>query len=86
MTNKKKAQDGEEKERAEEKEVLTQPETVKAAPLYQAAKWAGVLDTFRCVTCGHCDPDQDNMILHVLNHVPETERDEVFTRLLQDKE
>lgn len=83
MTKKAPAQD--EKEEKQE-EVLSLPLEIFIPPLYMPARWAGVLDTLRCTTCGHCDPDQENMILHVLNHVPENERDEMLEKLLKAKE
>jgi hypothetical protein len=53
-------------------------------PLFIPVKWAGTIPTFRCEKCGHCDPDKDNMIEHVLTHVPENDRDELLEKLLKE--
>lgn len=53
-------------------------------PLYLPVMWANVLPTFQCVACGHCDPDKDEMILHVLTHVPERDREKLMVELLKE--
>ena len=58
-------------------------ESVKK-PLYLPAMWSGVIPTFKCETCGHCDPDKDEMILHVITHVPERDRDELLEKLTKE--
>jgi hypothetical protein len=54
--------------------------------LYIPVKWKGILDTFKCETCGHCQEDEDGMILHVLKHIPEAEQGVVLNELLIAKE
>lgn len=54
------------------------------APLYETRMWKGVLPTFRCAECGHCDQDQEEMILHVVTHLPEQDRDSAFDQLMKE--
>lgn len=54
------------------------------APLFMPVMWSGVIPTFRCVECGHCEPDKDEMILHVLTHVPEMDRDMLLEKLTKE--
>jgi hypothetical protein len=51
---------------------------------YHPAKWKGIVDTYQCDFCGHCDQIKDNMILHVLKHVQESEREELFNKLIKE--
>jgi hypothetical protein len=60
-------------------------EIITPAPLYLPALWAGVLSTFQCQECGHCDADQDAMILHVITHLPENERESALDQLIKEK-
>jgi len=53
-------------------------------PLYVPVMWSGVLPTFRCKECGHCDPDKEEIILHVLTHVPEGDREELLEKLMKE--
>ena len=57
----------------------TQPEVY-----FEPVKWKGIVPTFRCKTCGDCNPNKDDMILHVLNHVPENKRDPLFEKLVKE--
>jgi hypothetical protein len=50
---------------------------------YQERLWRGVKTVFQCVECLHCENDRDDIILHVLNHVPEKDRNSVFDRLMR---
>jgi len=52
--------------------------------LFNPVLWSGVLPTFKCTICGHCDPDKDEMILHVITHVPEKDRDELLEKLTKE--
>jgi hypothetical protein len=52
--------------------------------LYKPVMWKGIIPTNRCETCGYCTPGKDDMILHVLKHVPETEREELFNNLIKE--
>ena len=63
--------------------VIVEPEPV--AKLYYPTKWKNVIDTFQCAACGHCDESRDNMILHVLTHVPASERAQLLEKLLKEK-
>lgn len=52
---------------------------------YHSAKWKGIVDTFQCDFCGHCDTVEDEMKIHVLKHVPESEREELFNKLIKEQ-
>jgi hypothetical protein len=56
----------------------------KEKPLFKPVLWSGILPTFQCETCGHCDPDKDEMILHVLTHVPENDRNGLLEKLTKE--
>ena len=53
-------------------------------PLYEPKMWRGVMPTFQCSNCGFCDPDQGFMILHVLTHAPEGERETLLDQLTKE--
>jgi len=49
---------------------------------YHPAMWKDIIATFQCNFCGHCDAVEDEIKLHVLKHVPESEREELFNKLI----
>jgi len=51
---------------------------------FEPVKWKDVVPTFRCKACGDCNPSKDDMILHVLTHVSENKRDELFEKLVKE--
>ena len=53
-------------------------------PLFLPTLWNGILPTFRCESCGYCDESKDEMILHVLTHVPERDRNALLDRLTKE--
>jgi hypothetical protein len=57
---------------------------VKEKPLFNPILWSGILPTFKCETCGHCDPSKDEMILHVITHVPERDRNDLLEKLMKE--
>jgi hypothetical protein len=52
--------------------------------LFMPVLWSGILPTFRCEKCGYCDPNRDEIILHVITHVPEGDRDVLLEKLLKE--
>ena len=64
------------------------PEPIKSK-YYEKASWKGVKDIFRCIQCGECRDEEsegmNSIILHVVTHVPESERDDLFYKLIGEK-
>lgn len=60
------------------------PVTAEVKP-YEKKKWKDVLDIYQCSFCGHCENDEDSMILHVITHAPKNERDSLFDKLIKEK-
>lgn len=52
---------------------------------YESIKWKGIKDVFRCMECGHCLDEEDDMILHVVGHRPEAERETLMNMLILKK-
>lgn len=52
---------------------------------YSKAMWHGVIPTFRCIKCDTFIEDEDDMILHVITHLNESEREAVMNGLLSLK-
>lgn len=48
---------------------------------YELRLWAGTKTVFRCVSCDHFLEKEDDMITHVLRHVPESEQNDVLELL-----
>jgi len=72
--------------REEQKHLQSLPVPVIEIPkLYEPRMWKGIVPTFRCVVCGHCDPDEDAMKLHVIRHVPEDQKNSTLERLIRGK-
>lgn len=53
--------------------------------LYTKTRWKEVLDTHQCAVCTHCLEDEDEMILHVIRHLPEPEREHGMNKLIAEK-
>lgn len=53
-------------------------------PLFTDTKWHGKVPGFRCVTCGHFEPKRDDIVLHVLNHLPSDQREATMERLVKN--
>jgi len=53
---------------------------------YKKVKWKGVRETNYCEICGFCDIDEDNMIMHVVKHVPGEVSDALMNQLISTKE
>ena len=52
---------------------------------YETATWKGVKTVFKCKKCGTFRDTRDEMIEHVLLHVPKAEQEEVLNLLLKEK-
>jgi len=52
---------------------------------FEKSMWKGIIPTYKCSSCEHWD-DLDGIILHVVVHVPEDERDALLEKLLLLKE
>ena len=53
---------------------------------YRIKLWSGILEIYECKICGRQEDEEDDMIIHVLRHVPKDEREKVFNKLVKDKE
>jgi len=53
--------------------------------MYQMVPWSKEVWVYQCLNCNECRDTEDEMILHVLKHVEESKRDEVFDQLLKEK-
>ncbi len=68
-----------------------QPAPLKAAEvlpqgdIYTAEIWKGVKTVFKCAECGRFMDLQDDMILHVLTHIPADKQEAVFQTLMENK-
>ena len=60
--------------------------TVVADKGYARVMWKNVVPVFKCSSCGHCENIEDDIIMHVLTHAPEGERDKLLERLIANKE
>lgn len=60
--------------------------TPKAKKVYYTkASWKGVQEIFKCSECETDRNEQDEMILHVLLHVPAHEREALFDKLMEER-
>ncbi len=66
--------------------VEQQPAAKEPVKHYQKLKWKGIRVTFKCVTCEVSLEQEDDMILHVLKHVPAEERDALMQELITEME
>jgi ferredoxin len=51
--------------------------------LYEEVMWKGVKKVYRCIECGWCEDEKDDMVLHVLYHFPVLERDKILERMVK---
>jgi hypothetical protein len=49
---------------------------------YDSLLWMGVNPVFRCLNCDYQNPDEGEVILHIVKHVPEKERDALLDKLV----
>ena len=72
-------------------EQVVQESISKPAPVdpvavhYKPASWKDVKTVFRCEACGLCRDEEDDIILHVIDHVDQKERDQLFNQLIEMK-
>lgn len=59
---------------------------VKQTEYYHTAMWKNIIPVFMCNVpeCRHCEESEDEMKLHVLKHVPQSEREELFNKLMKE--
>jgi Zn ribbon nucleic-acid-binding protein len=58
----------------------------QAEVYFEQTKWHGVIPTFRCVACGHCDESRDSMVLHVVEkHVTGKNKERVLNQLIKER-
>ncbi len=51
---------------------------------YTKEYWKKDIYVYRCAVCGHCENKKDNIILHVLTHVPECDKNKVLDILAKE--
>ena len=67
-----------------------EPEVIESerSPTYddyiEKRLWAGVKTVYVCRSCGRQEDDEDDMILHILSHFPENEREKILDILVKD--
>ena len=54
--------------------------------LYETVMWAGRIPVYQCCTCKRQMDSEDDMILHVIKHLPKYKREKVFNQLVKEKE
>ena len=68
---------------------ITEDPSLVVKRYYEKATWKGVKDVFKCLECGECRDDESegmsSIILHVITHVPENEREALFYKLIGEK-
>jgi hypothetical protein len=57
---------------------------VKQNEYYHTALWKNTVPVFMCNVCNHCLEIEDDMKFHVLKHVPESEREKLFEKLMKE--
>jgi hypothetical protein len=71
----------------EREELAQQIETAVMAPqkrYYHEALWKGIIAVWVCDECGHSENTEDDMIMHVLKHVPVEERQTLLEKLMKE--
>ena len=65
----------------------TEPKSIDAPaqPLYQKVHWKGNTYTHVCTKCFTNIFDQDDMILHVVKHFPDSQQPAMLDKLLKEK-
>jgi hypothetical protein len=61
-------------------------ESLKAEKPYSVRMWAGKIPVYVCNAkgCGLQRDDEERMILHVLEHYPQEEREKLFDQLVKE--
>lgn len=66
--------------------VVEEPEEPAAQTVYyEPVMWKNIKPVFRCVKCGANRDTQDDMILHVVSHLPADEQLKIFDQLMKEK-
>lgn len=60
------------------------PKPAEEKIYYTKENWKKDIDVYRCAVCGHCENKKDNIILHVLIHVPECDKNKVLDYLTKE--
>lgn len=76
----------------EQPEVTTKPKqpqkggdpSLKAEKPYAVRMWAGKIPVYVCKKCGRQMDDQDRMILHVIGHYPQDQREQLLDELVKE--
>lgn len=67
-----------------QKKAIKKKAPKKAEPLYERIMWKGVKEIFKCSDCGHCEDYRDDIIPHVIKHVPNDQKADVLDRLVKE--
>lgn len=67
-----------------EEPVIEEEQPVKEKPLYEPVMWKGVKEVFKCSNCGHCEDRKDDIIVHVIKHVPDGKKAAVLDSLVKE--
>ena len=66
-----------------------EPEVIHSTPTYEdyieKRLWAGVKTVYVCRSCGRQEDDEDDMILHILSHFPENEKESLLNILIKEQ-
>jgi len=58
-------------------------ETPVRKPLYTRSSWKNVLEVYTCGVCGlSITASEDDMKLHVVDHFPESQREDILSKLI----
>ncbi|MEA3341954.1 MAG: hypothetical protein U9R15_18480 [Chloroflexota bacterium] len=57
---------------------------VKKEPLFTVEKWSGIKEVYKCTKCSKFMDDKDDMIEHVLTHIPQDKQSEVLEQMLKE--
>jgi len=52
---------------------------------YTRAMWKGIIEVFKCASCGFQNEDEVMMQLHCLSHVPDHEKEELLSKFSEVK-
>jgi len=65
---------------------MAKKKKTKSTPvkLYEPYWWKDKVQMFRCLTCQFSLANEDQMKLHVLQHVPDSEQDNVLDQLVKE--
>ena len=76
----------EEKEVKKNKLETSKTDRKSEVKYYEVRMWAGRIKIYQCCKCKRQMDSEDDMILHVLKHCPESKRDRLFEKLVKEKE